>query len=237
MRLSNALGLSILLLPVLALMPLITARSESIAVRIDPPALDEPASEGLETAVLAGGCFWGVQAVYQHTKGVHNAVSGYAGGNAKDANYQSVSHGSTGHAESVRVTFDPRVTSYGKILHIFFSVAHDPTQLNRQGPDFCTQYRSEIFAQSEAQRRVAKAYIAQLDSTRVFGKVIVTKTDTDKAAFYPAEDYHQDFAVKNPMHPYIVINDQPKVEQLKALFADVYSPTPMTVAAAKTAGH
>jgi len=138
-------------------LPLITARSESVAVRIDPPALDEPASDGLETAVLAGGCFWGVQAVYQHTKGVRNAVSGYAGGDAKDANYQAVSYGRTGHAESVRVTFDPRVTSYGKILHIFFSVAHDPTQLNRQGPDFGTQYRSEIFAQTEAQRRVAKA--------------------------------------------------------------------------------
>jgi peptide-methionine (S)-S-oxide reductase len=242
MRLSNALGLSILLLPVLALLPLITARSESIAVRIDPPALDEPISagnesEGLETAVLAGGCFWGVQAVYQHTKGVRNAVSGYAGGDAKDANYQAVSYGRTGHAEAVRVTFDPRVTSYGKILQIFFSVAHDPTQLNRQGPDFGTQYRSEIFAQSEAQRRVAKAYIAQLDSTRVFGKPIVTKTDTDKAAFYPAEDYHQDFATKTPNHPYIAINDRPKVEQLKALFPDVYSVTPMTVANAKTAGH
>ncbi len=242
MRLSNALGLSILLLPVLALLPLITARSESIAVRIDPPALDEPISagnesDGLETAVLAGGCFWGVQAVYQHTKGVRNAVSGYAGGDAKDANYQAVSYGRTGHAEAVRVTFDPRVTSYGKILQIFFSVAHDPTQLNRQGPDFGTQYRSEIFAQSEAQRRVAKAYIAQLDATRVFGKPIVTKTDTDKAAFYPAEDYHQDFATKNPNHPYIAINDRPKVEQLKALFPDVYSVTPMTVANAKTAGH
>jgi peptide-methionine (S)-S-oxide reductase len=208
------------------------------AVTIPPPTAEASTqASGLETAVLAGGCFWGVQAVYQHTKGVRNAVSGYAGGDAKDANYQAVSYGRTGHAEAVRVTFDPRVTSYGKILQIFFSVAHDPTQLNRQGPDFGTQYRSEIFAQSEAQRRVAKAYIAQLDSTRVFGKPIVTKTDTDKAAFYPAEDYHQDFAVKNPMHPYIVINDQPKVEQLKALFADVYSVTPMTVANAKTAGH
>ena len=220
-------------------LPWLRADARGTAVALPSPAVDVPreAKPGPQTAVFAGGCFWGVQAVYQHTKGVHNAVSGYAGGNAKDANYQSVSHGSTGHAESVRVTFDPRVTSYGKILQIFFSVAHDPTQLNRQGPDFGTQYRSEIFAQSEAQRRVAKAYIVQLDTTRVFGKPIVTKTDTDKAAFYPAEDYHQDFAVKNPMHPYIVINDQPKVEQLKALFADVYSPTPMTVAAAKTAGH
>ena len=237
MRLSNALGLSILLLPVLALLPLITARSESVAVRIDPPAVDAPVGESLETAVVAGGCFWGVQAVYQHTKGVMNAVSGYAGGTAADANYESVSYRHTGHAEAVRVTFDPRVVSYGTILQIFFSVAHDPTQLNRQGPDAGTQYRSEIFPQTDAQRRVAKAYIAQLDAAHVFAKPIVTRTDTDKAAFYPAEDYHQDFAVKNPMHPYIMINDQPKVEQLKALFPDDYTATPMTVANAKLAGH
>ena len=151
----------LLLLPVLAALPFITAHSQTVAVRIDPPAVDAPAgpstSEGLETAVLAGGCFWGVQAVYQHTKGVANAVSGYAGGSPDDANYKSVSYGRTGHAESVQVTFDPRVVSYGKILHIFFSVAHDPTQLNRQGPDYGTQYRSEIFPQSDAQRRVAKA--------------------------------------------------------------------------------
>ena len=209
MRLSSAIGMSLLLLPVLAALPLITARSESVAVRIDPPALDAPAGETLETAVLAGGCFWGVQAVYQHTKGVTNAVSGYAGGDAKDADYQSVSYGRTRHAEAVRVTFDPRVVSYGKVLQIFFSVAHDPTQLNRQGPDFGAHYRSEIFPQSDTQRRVAKAYIAQLDSARAFGKPIVTKTDTDKAAFYPAEDYHQDYAVKHPGQPYIVIHDRP----------------------------
>jgi len=149
MRPSLALGLSILFLPVLAALPFITAHSQTAAVRIDPPGLDAPTgantSEGLETAVLAGGCFWGVQAVYQHTKGVVNAVSGYAGGSSDDANYKSVSYGRTGHAEAVRVTFDPRVVSYGKILQIFFSVAHDPTQLNRQGPDYGTQYRSEIF--------------------------------------------------------------------------------------------
>jgi peptide-methionine (S)-S-oxide reductase len=237
MRLASALGMSLLLLPVLAALPLITARSESVAVRIDAPALDAPAGEGLETAVLAGGCFWGVQAVYQHTKGVVNAVSGYAGGDASDANYQAVGYGRTRHAEAVRVTFDPRVTSYGKILQIFFSVAHDPTQLNRQGPDYGEHYRSEIFPQSETQRRVAKAYIAQLDAARAFSKPIVTKTDTDKAAFYPAEDYHQDYAVKHPMQPYIVINDQPKVEHLKTMFPDLYRETPMTVAAAKAAGH
>src|SRR5262245_30382476 len=241
MRPSLALGLSLLLLPVLAALPFITAHSQTVAVRIDPPALDAPTganpSQGLETAVLAGGCFWGVQAVYQHTKGVVNAVSGYAGGSAADANYQSVSYGRTGHAEAVRVTFDPRVVSYGKILHIFFSVAHDPTQLNRQGPDYGTQYRSEIFPQTDAQRRVAKAYIAQLDAARAFAKPIVTKTDTNKTACYPAEDYHQDYAINNPTQPYIVIHDRPKVENLKAIFPDFYRDPPMTVAAAKAAGH
>jgi peptide-methionine (S)-S-oxide reductase len=245
MRLSRFLGMSMLLLPVLAAVPLFTARSETSAVRIDPPALDAPTGAntepstgvGLETAVLAGGCFWGVQAVYQHTKGVVNAESGYAGGRGEDANYTSVSFGRTGHAESVRVTFDPRVTSYGKILQIFFSVAHDPTQLNRQGPDYGTQYRSEIFPQTDAQRRIAKAYIAQLDTAHAFAKPIVTKTDTDKAKFYAAEDYHQDYAVKHPAQPYIVINDRPKVDALKTLFPDVYRDTPMTVADAKAAGH
>jgi peptide-methionine (S)-S-oxide reductase len=237
MRPSFALGLPLLILPVLAALPFISAHSQTTAVRIDPPAVDAPADQGLETAVIAGGCFWGVQAVYQHTKGVVNAVSGYAGGSATDADYNSVSFGRTGHAEAVRVTFDPRVVSYGKILHIFFSVAHDPTQLNRQGPDYGTQYRSEIFPQSDAQRRVAKAYIAQLDAARAFSKPIVTKTGTENAKFYPAEDYHQDFAVKNPKHAYIVIHDQPKIDELKALFRDFYRETPMTVAAAKAAGH
>src|SRR5262245_35978875 len=237
MRPSFALGLPLLILPILAALPFISAHSQTAAVRIDPPAVEAPTGDGLETAVLAGGCFWGVQAVYQHTKGVVNAVSGYAGGSPDDANYKAVSFGRTGHAEAVRVTFDPRVVSYGKILQIFFSVAHDPTQLNRQGPDYGTQYRSEIFPQNDAQRRVAKAYIAQLDTARAFTKRIVTKTDADKAKFYPAEEYHQDFAVKNPTHAYIVVHDKPKVAELKALFPDVYRDTPMTVAAAKAAGH
>src|SRR5262249_35910447 len=157
-------------LPVLAALPFISAHSQTAAVRIDPPAVEAPTepNAGVETAVLAGGCFWGVQAVYQHTKGVGNALSGYAGGSAADAKYKSVSFGRTGPAEAVRVTFDPRVVSYGKILQIFFSVAHDPTQLNRQGPDYGTQYRSKIFPQSDAQRRIAKAYIAQLDAARAF---------------------------------------------------------------------
>src|SRR6478672_11151585 len=163
------------------------------AVTIPPAAAEAPAqSAGLETAVLAGGCFWGIQAVYQHVKGVTNAVSGYAGGAQKDATYDVVSSGRTSHAESVRVTFNPREISYGKILQIYFAVAHDPTQLNRQGPDSGPQYRSEIFPQNEAQKKIVTDYIAQLEKAHVFKRPIVTKTDTMTAAFFPAEDYHQD---------------------------------------------
>jgi peptide-methionine (S)-S-oxide reductase len=234
MRLQGAIGTALVVLPVLAALSLMTARSEN-ATRIDPPALDpEPASGGLQTAVLAGGCFWGVQAVYQHTKGVANAVSGYAGGSKTDADYITVGSGRTGHAEAVAVTFDPRVVSFGKILQIFFSVAHDPTQFNRQGPDYGPQYRSEIFPQSAAQRDVAKAYIVQLDAAHAYPKKIVTKFDTDKMAFYPAEDYHQDYATKHPTHPYIVFNDLPKVENLKTMFPEVWRETPVTVAQAGT---
>jgi peptide-methionine (S)-S-oxide reductase len=207
------------------------------AVVIPPPAVEAPAAiSGLETAVLAGGCFWGIQAVYQHVKGVTNAVSGYAGGAKKDAEYETVSSGTTGHAESVQVTFDPRQISYGKILQIYFSVAHNPTELNRQGPDSGTQYRSEIFPQSEAQLKTARDYIAQLDKAHVFKQPIVTKTGTMKAAFFPAEAYHQDYAVKHPYQPYIVYNDAPKVENLKKLFADLWRELPVTVAEADK-GH
>jgi peptide-methionine (S)-S-oxide reductase len=203
------------------------------AVTIPPPAAEAPAqSAGLETAVLAGGCFWGIQAVYQHVKGVTNAVSGYAGGAQKDAIYDAVSSGRTGHAESVKVTFDPRQVSYGKILQIYFSVAHDPTQLNRQGPDTGPQYRSEIFPQSEAQQKVAKDYIAQLDAAHVFKRPIVTKTDSMKSEFFPAEAYHQDYAIKHPYQPYIAINDAPKVENMSKLFPDVWRDQPVTVAQA-----
>lgn len=202
------------------------------AVKIDPPAAEAPAPAGLETAVIAGGCFWGIQAVYQHVKGVTNAVSGYAGGNQKDASYQLVGSGRTGHAEAVKVTFDPREISYGKILQIYFSVAHDPTQLDGQGPDSGTQYRSEIFPQSEAQAQTAKAYIAQLDAAKAFRKPIVTKTGSMKTAFYPAEDYHQDYATLHPYQPYIVINDAPKVAHLKQLYPQVWRETPVTVAQA-----
>ena len=203
------------------------------AVTIPPPAAEAPAqSAGLETAVLAGGCFWGIQAVYQHVKGVTNAVSGYAGGAQKDAIYDAVSSGRTGHAEAVKVTFDPKQISYGKILQIYFSVAHDPTQLNRQGPDSGPQYRSEIFPQSEAQQKVAKDYIAQLDQAHVFKRPIVTKTDSMKSVFFPAEAYHQDYAIKHPYQPYIAINDAPKVENLSKLFQDVWRDQPVTVAQA-----
>jgi len=208
------------------------ARAEP-AITVPPPAAETPApATGLETAVLAGGCFWGIQAVYQHVKGVTNAVSGYAGGAQKDAVYDTVSSGRTGHAESVKVTFDPRQVSYGKILQIYFSVAHDPTQLNRQGPDSGPQYRSEIFPQSETQQKAAKDYIAQLDKARVFKRAIVTKTDSMKAPFYAAEGYHQDYAIHHPYQPYIVFNDAPKVENLKKLFPDLWRDQPVTVAEA-----
>jgi len=209
------------------------AQAAEPAIIIPPPAAEAAAqSAGLETAVLAGGCFWGIQAVYQHTKGVKNAVSGYAGGTQKDANYTVVSSGRTGHAEAVQVTFDPKQVSYGKILQIFFSVAHDPTQLNRQGPDTGPQYRSEIFPQSEAQAKIAKDYIAQLDAAKVYKRPIVTKTGTMKASFFPAEDYHQDYAVKHPYQPYIAFNDAPKVENLKKTFPDVWRDQPELVSQA-----
>ena len=225
---------AVLVAAALAFLPF-AANAES-TVMIPPPAAETAAQgAGLETAVLAGGCFWGIQAVYQHVKGVTNAVSGYAGGTQKDAVYETVSSGRTGHAESVKVTFDPRQVSYGKILQIYFSVAHDPTQLNRQGPDSGPQYRSEIFPQNEAQQKAAKDYIAQLDKARAFKRPIVTKTDSMKTAFFPAEAYHQDYAIHHPYQPYIVINDAPKVENLKKHFPDVWRDQPVTVAeAAKT---
>jgi peptide-methionine (S)-S-oxide reductase len=214
----------------------LAARAET-AVTIPPPgAAEAPApGAGLETIVLAGGCFWGIQAVYQHVKGVTNAVSGYAGGTQKDATYDVVSSGRTSHAESVRVTFNPREVSYGKILQIYFSVAHDPTQLNRQGPDTGPQYRSEIFPQNEAQQKIANDYIAQLDKAHVYKRPIVTKAHTMKVPFYTAEAYHQDYAIHHPYQPYIVFNDAPKVENLKKQFPDVWRDQPVTVAeAAKT---
>jgi peptide-methionine (S)-S-oxide reductase len=188
-----------------------------------------------EVAVLAGGCFWGVQAVYQHVKGVRNAVSGYAGGEQKSASYDIVGRGMSGHAEAVQVSYDPRQVSYAQLLQIFFSVAHDPTQLNRQGPDVGTQYRSAVFPLNDAQARIARAYVEQLDKAGVFRQRIATRVETGRA-FFPAEDYHQDFLARNPSHPYIVINDLPKIEDLKRLLPQVYQATPVLVAMARKAG-
>lgn len=198
------------------------------AVAIAPPALDVPADGNLQTAVFAGGCFWGVQGVFQHVEGVKNAVSGYDGGAASTAQYETVSGGDTGHAESVSVTYDPSKVSYGKLLQIYFSVVHNPTELNRQGPDTGTQYRSAIFAQNAEQQNVAQAYIAQLEAAKSFDKPIVTRIETGKT-FYPAESYHQDFLTENPSYPYIVINDLPKVAHLKALFPEQYRAMPVLV--------
>ncbi len=198
---------------------------------IPAPASDEAAgSASTEVAVIAGGCFWGVQGVYQHVEGVSSAVSGYAGGEEKSAHYNIVGMGSTGHAEAVQVTFDPKKITYGQILQIYFSVAHDPTQLNRQGPDTGTQYRSTIFPRSAEQAKVAKAYIAQLDAAKAFPKAIATTIEPDKA-FYPAEDYHQDYLTLHPNQPYIVINDLPKVENLKRIFPDRFRSKPALVLA------
>jgi peptide-methionine (S)-S-oxide reductase len=198
------------------------------AVIIPPPAVDVQNASGIQTAVLAGGCFWGVQGVFQHTAGVVNAVSGYSGGSKMTADYQMVSTGTTGHAESVQIKFDPKKISYGKILQIFFSVAHDPTQLNRQGPDSGTQYRSAIFTTSDEQKKVADAYIAQLNAAGVYRKPIVTKVGALEG-FFPAEAYHQDYLTLHPNQPYIAYNDIPKVENLKKIFAANYSEKPVLV--------
>jgi peptide-methionine (S)-S-oxide reductase len=201
------------------------------SARVVPaPMVDAPPGQATSAVVvLAGGCFWGVQGVFQHVKGVTNAVSGYAGGDRKSAEYETVSSGRTGHAESVQVTDDPRQIRYGRILQIFFSVVHDPTELNRQGPDTGTQYRSAIFPLNAEQADVAKAYIAQLDQAHAFKKPIVTKIEPDRA-FYPAENYHQDFLTRNPRNPYIAINDLPKIEDLKRLLPELYRATPVLVA-------
>ena len=196
---------------------------------VPAPAMDEPAGGATETAILAGGCFWGVQGVYQHVRGVSSAVSGYTGGAAGTAHYEDVSTGTTGHAESVKITFDPHVVSYGRILQIYFSAAHDPTELNYQGPDSGTQYRSAIFPTSAAQAKVAAAYVAQLDRSHTFGAPVVTTIEPDKT-FYPAEKHHQDFLSRNPSYPYIAINDIPKVQALKAMYPSLYRADPVLVA-------
>jgi peptide-methionine (S)-S-oxide reductase len=209
------------------------AHAAEPAVVIPPPALDAaaPAGGGLQKIVLAGGCFWGVQGVFEHTKGVVQAVSGYSGGSKETAHYEMVGTERTGHAESVQITYDPEQISYGKILQIYFSVAHNPTELSYQGPDSGPSYRSAIFYASDEQKRIAETYIAQLDKARAFRTAIVTKLEP-LTGFYPAENYHQDFLVLHPDYPYIVFNDLPKVENLKRLFPDYYRDTPVTVMAA-----
>jgi peptide-methionine (S)-S-oxide reductase len=206
-----------------------SAHSSETAVLIPVPAMDAPREARSETAVLAGGCFWGVQGVFQHVKGVTSAVSGYSGGTAETARYEAVGSGRTGHAEAVKVTFDPQQISYGQILQIYFSVVHDPTELDRQGPDTGPQYRSAIFPANADQTRVAEAYIDQLNRAGVFPKPIATRIEAFKG-FYPAEAYHQDFLTRNPSYPYIVINDLPKIDNLKQLFAPVYRAQPVLVA-------
>ena len=203
------------------------------AAVIIPAPVDDiaaTAGTGTETAVFAGGCFWGVQGVFQHVKGVSSAVSGYAGDAAKSAKYDIVGSGATGHAEAVRVTYDPKQVSYGRLLQIYFSVAHNPTELNRQGPDTGTQYRSTLFPINADQLRVAKSYIAQLDTAKAFGRAIVTTVEPQQT-FYPAEAYHQDFLTRNPNHPYIVINDLPKVVNLQRVFPTLYRAQPVLVGA------
>ncbi|HTQ79933.1 MAG TPA: peptide-methionine (S)-S-oxide reductase MsrA [Thermoanaerobaculia bacterium] len=197
---------------------------------IPAPAVDTPAAEvkATETAVLAGGCFWGLQGMFEHVNGVTRVVAGYSGGDKATAHYEMVGTERTGHAESVEITFDPKKVSYGEILRLYFAVAHDPTELNRQGPDTGPSYRSEIFYSSPTQQRVAQAYIEQLTKQNVFGSPIVTKVEPLKA-FYPAEGYHQDFLIHNPGNPYIVRNDLPKIDALKRVYPQVYRDTPVAL--------
>jgi peptide-methionine (S)-S-oxide reductase len=194
------------------------------AAPVPAPRVDAPraTSAGRQTAVISGGCFWGIQAVFQHVKGVVSATSGYSGGSAKTADYEVVSTGETGHAESVQIVYDPAQITYGELLRVFFSVAHDPTQLNRQGPDQGTQYRSSIFYGNDEQKRIAEAYIAQLDAAKIFPRPIVTKV-VPLEAFYPAEAYHQNYATLHSNQPYIVFNDAPKVERLRQQFPELYT--------------
>jgi len=211
------------LLLAVALFAACQADARGGVVSLPDPQVDAPtaSAHGPETVVLSGGCFWGIQAVFQHVKGVTDATSGYSGGSKSTAEYEIVSTGQTGHAESVKVTFDPAQISFGQLLKIFFSVAHDPTQLNRQGPDEGSQYRSVIFYNTPEQQHIAESYIAQLDQAKLFNRPIVTQVVPLKA-FYPAEGYHQNYATLHPNNPYIAINDAPKVEHLRQQFASLY---------------
>lgn len=219
---------TLLLVPALLLAswPPVHAAEEPVVIPAPSSDITEPGTTA--TAVFAGGCFWGVQGVFQHVVGVTNAVSGYSGGAAETATYEQTGTGTTGHAETVEITYDPSVVSYGKLLQIYFSVAHNPTQLNYQGPDHGTQYRSTIFPVTQEQADLAKAYIAELDSSGRFEGPIVTTIEPFQA-FYPAEQYHQDFLTLNPTWPYIVVNDLPKIDALKSLFPDEYREEPVLV--------
>src|SRR5258708_953761 len=198
---------------------------ETPKIPFPAPTIDAPlaTAKSQQTAVFAGGCFWGVQAVFQHLRGVSSVTSGYSGGYVKSPSYESVSMGVSGHAETVSITYDPSQLTYGQLLMVFFSVTHDPTQWNRQGPDTGSQYRSAIFYTSAEQKRIAQAYIAQLDSAKVYSRPIVTKVEPFQA-FYAAESYHQDYLKNNPDNPYIVYNDLPKLENLKRDFPTIYQP-------------
>ena len=217
------LGLLILGMGFLCLSAVLSNAADKGAFSVPYPSVDAAlaGSKSDQTAVLAGGCFWGIQAVFQHVKGVNSATSGYSGGSSATAEYEMVSTGETGHAESVKISYDPSQITYGRILQIFFSVAHDPTQLNRQGPDEGTQYRSVIFYNGDEQKRIAETYIAQLSQTKVFSRPIVTQVVPLKS-FYPAEAYHQNYATRHPDNPYIVYNDAPKVAHLRKQFPELY---------------
>ena len=206
-------GLVLSLIPALVLNAGCSAASA--AERLVPPPRFDPPASGQQVAVLAGGCFWGVEAVFERVKGVKSVVSGYAGGSREDANYARVSSERTRHAEAVRITYDPKIVSYGTLLRVYFSVAHDPTQINRQGPDVGRSYRSAIFPQNAVQHRVARSYIGQLSAAGAYPRPVVTRIES--GPFFPAETYHQDFMAKNPTHPYILAHDVPKVRALRQL--------------------
>ena len=221
---SNWFSRCLVLLSTIVFVTVVACAGDRSVTTIPGPVVDSAIATGKseQTAVVAGGCFWGIQAVFQHVKGVISATSGYSGGQEKTAQYELVSTGETGHAESVRITYDPSKITYGQILRIFFSVAHDPTQLNRQGPDEGSQYRSSIFYGNDEQKRIAEAYIAQLEQVKIFPRQIVTQV-VPLRAFYPAESYHQDYAAHHPDNPYIVYNDAPKVVHLREQFPDLYT--------------
>jgi peptide-methionine (S)-S-oxide reductase len=211
-----------------------TASADTVNKVIPAPAVDTPAAEakGSQVAVLAGGCFWGLQGMFEHVQGVTQVVAGYSGGDKATAHYEMVGTETTGHAESVKITFDPKRVSYGQLLRLYFSVAHDPTQLDRQGPDRGPSYRSEIFFANTTQERIARAYVQQLTAAKVFASPIVTKIEPLKA-FYAAEDYHQDYLILHPRDGYIVVNDQPKIAALKQVYPSLYRATPVALVANK----